>query len=146
MNKLYLALKFKIMNKFKTSIFLILLLYSCGPEEETTESGLKYTVLQEGEGNPVEKGKEIHAHCVLTLEDGKEIWSTRQTEPFVFVKGETTLIPGFEEATGMMQTGDRFRVVIPPELGYGSRGAGDDIPPNATLIFDIEIMNVEDPD
>lgn len=109
----------------------------------TSETGLKYNVLNEGDGPATEKGQEIKTHCLLTLEDGTKIWSTRdENRTFDFIYGETSLIPGFNEMISLMNVGDKVRATIPPELGYGARGAGEEIPPNATLIFEIEILDM----
>jgi len=129
-------------------VIMVTIISSCASSggEKKTSTGLKYTVLQEGNGPKVEDGKEIHSQCVLSLEDGKVVWDTRKDgKEFTFIKGKISLIPGFEEAIGMMREGDRYKVVIPPNLGYGSAGAGTDIPPNATLIFDIEVVKVSEP-
>ena len=109
-----------------------------------TNSGLKYEVITQGSGQKIQLGDEIFTHVVLTLEDGKEVWSTRVPggSEFSFVLGETGLIAGFEEGVLRANDGDRIRLTIPPYLGYGEQGAPPDIPPNATLIFDIEILRV----
>ena len=111
---------------------------------EETNSGLIYEVLTQGSGAKIQMGHEIQTHVVLTLEDGTEIWTTRNPggDVFSFVLGETGLIAGFEEGVLRASEGDRIKLTIPSYLGYGERGSPPDIPPNATLIFDIEIIKV----
>jgi len=133
-----------MVKKLLINCCILALLWSCNSNQMTTESGLKYSIINKGDGPKAEDGKEIHTHCILSLEGGKEIWSTRGGETFNFVLGQTSLIPGFDETITLMQVGDRFEVTIPSELGYGERGAPPDIPPHATLIFDIEVMDVVD--
>jgi len=113
-------------------------------KNEETESGLIYELISSGGGPKIHIGNEVHSHVVLTLEDGKEVWSTRGPggSIFSFVLGETGLIAGFEEGVLKASGGDRIKLTIPPYLGYGERGAPPDIPPNATIIFDIEIIKV----
>jgi len=110
----------------------------------TTKSGLKYIKVIKGKGPKVEKNKEIFTHIVLTNLDGKEIWETRKAgETFNFVYGKTALIKGFNEGVGYMRKGDRFTFILHPAIAYGEKGAGADIPPNTTLVFDIEIIDVK---
>ena len=113
-------------------------------KNEETESGLIYELISSGNGPKIQLGNEVHTHIVLTLEEGKEVWTTRgpDGETFSFVLGETGLIAGFEEGVLKASGGDRIKLTIPPYLGYGERGAPPDIPPNATIIFDIEIIEV----
>jgi len=128
-------------------VLIATILFACNSTGEiTTDSGLKYTVITSGNGPVVENGKEIHTQCVLTLEDGKEVWSTRKDGmEFTFIMGKTSLIAGFNEALSLMKEGDRFKVIIPANLAYGANGMGSDIPPNSTLIYDIEVTKVTDP-
>lgn len=113
-------------------------------DEIVTPSGLRYTMVTEGSGPRVENGKQITTHCILTLEDGSVVWSSRDDgQEFVFVQGETPLIAGFTEILSYMKEGDRLNVFIPSELGYGSRGRNP-IPPNTNLLYDIEVLKVED--
>jgi FKBP-type peptidyl-prolyl cis-trans isomerase FkpA len=107
----------------------------------TTESGLQYEVLREGDGARPTAEDQVRLHYRGTLIDGTEFDSSYEGEPVVFAAGR--LIPGFTEALLLMQEGSHFRVVIPSEIAYGPQGAGNGpIGPNATLIFEIELFEV----
>ena len=109
----------------------------------TTDSGLKYEVITEGEGAQPQTGNRVFVHYVGTLEDGTKFDSSRDRgRPFDFTIGQGQVIKGWDEGVGMMKVGDRRKLIIPPELGYGARGAGGVIPPNATLIFDVELLRI----
>lgn len=111
---------------------------------EKTESGLRYKIIQKGDGKKAEKGKTVSVHYAGSLENGKEFDSSySRKKPIEFALGEGNVIEGWDEGIALLQVGDKARFVIPPHLGYGSRGAGGVIPPNATLIFDVELMNVK---
>jgi FKBP-type peptidyl-prolyl cis-trans isomerase len=107
----------------------------------TTESGLQYEVLTEGDGSaPTAEGR-VSIHYRGSLIDGKEFDSSYERgEPAVF--GVGGVIPGFSEALQLMQVGGHYRFVIPGELAYGPNGNGADIGPNATLIFEIELLEI----
>ncbi len=109
----------------------------------TTDSGLQYEVITEGDGATPQSGQRVFVHYVGTLEDGTKFDSSRDRgRPFDFTIGQGQVIKGWDEGVGMMQVGDRRKLIIPPELGYGARGAGGVIPPNATLIFDVELLRI----
>ena len=109
----------------------------------TTASGLKYIKLVEGTGEQPQRGQTVEVHYTGTLEDGSKFDSSRDRgRPFSFKVGIGQVIKGWDEGLSMMHVGDRWQLVIPPELGYGSRGAGGVIPPNATLIFDVELLGI----
>lgn len=109
----------------------------------TTDSGLKYVVLNEGTGATPKTGQTVVVHYTGTLEDGTKFDSSRDRgQPFSFKLGAGQVIKGWDEGLSTMKVGDRRQLTIPPELGYGARGAGGVIPPNATLVFDVELLKI----
>ena len=109
-----------------------------------TESGLQYVDLVTGKGATPAPGKKVTVHYVGTLTNGTTFDSSRtRGEPISFTIGAGQVIKGWDEGVMSMQVGGKRKLTIPPELGYGARGAGGVIPPNATLIFDVELLNVE---
>ncbi len=109
-----------------------------------TDSGLRYQILQEGNGTKAEKGKTVSVHYKGQLADGTVFDSSyKRNEPIDFPLGVGQVIPGWDEGVGLLKVGDKARFVIPSDLAYGSAGAGGVIPPDATLIFDVELMNVK---
>ncbi len=110
----------------------------------TTPSGLKYVELEEGTGATPQSGKTVVVHYTGTLEDGTKFDSSRDRgQPFSFKIGVGQVIKGWDEGLSTMKVGGRRQLIIPPELGYGSRGAGGVIPPNATLLFDVELIDIK---
>ncbi|MFE4106407.1 FKBP-type peptidyl-prolyl cis-trans isomerase [Almyronema epifaneia] len=115
------------------------------PEENrvTTDSGLQYIDLVEGTGASPQSGQRVTVHYTGTLEDGTKFDSSRdRNRPFSFTIGVGQVIKGWDEGVMSMHVGGRRQLIIPPDLGYGSRGAGGVIPPNATLIFDVELLRI----
>jgi peptidylprolyl isomerase len=109
----------------------------------TTDSGLQYRDIVEGTGAMPQPGQRVTVHYTGTLEDGTQFDSSRDRgRPFSFKVGVGQVIKGWDEGVGSMRVGGRRQLVIPPELGYGARGAGGVIPPNATLIFDVELLRI----
>ncbi len=109
----------------------------------TTASGLQYTDLVEGTGAMPKSGQRVTVHYTGTLEDGTQFDSSRDRgRPFTFQIGVGQVIKGWDEGVGTMRVGGRRQLVIPPDLGYGSRGAGGVIPANATLLFDVELLRI----
>ncbi|MFN8474311.1 MAG: FKBP-type peptidyl-prolyl cis-trans isomerase [Anaerolineae bacterium] len=113
-------------------------------KEVTTPSGLKYTDTVVGTGATAEKGQRVSVHYTGYLMDGKKFDSSvDRGQPFQFVLGNGQVIKGWDEGVAGMKVGGKRTLVIPPELGYGARGAGGVIPPNATLKFDVELLGVQ---
>ena len=111
---------------------------------EKTESGLRYQFIQRGSGKKAENGKTVSVHYSGQLEDGKVFDSSYpRKKPIEFPLGQGNVIEGWDEGIALLRVGDKARFVIPSHLGYGTRGAGGAIPPNATLIFDVELMDVK---
>ena len=109
----------------------------------TTASGLQYEVLREGEAGAAQPApsNEVSIHYRGTLIDGTEFDSSySRGQPATF--GVTGVIPGFSEGLQLMTVGSQYRLVIPSQIGYGPQGAGSDIGPNATLIFEIELLEI----
>ena len=114
-----------------------------GKKLETSKRGVKYLVLKPGSGEKVGKNKLIQAHYTGTFPGGKKFDSSRDRgKPLEFTVGVGRVIPGWDEALSDMKVGEQRILVIPPELAYGKRGAGNVIPPNATLVFDVELVTV----
>ena len=111
---------------------------------DKTESGLRYKIIQKGDGKRAEAGKTVAVHYKGALENGKEFDNSySRKKPIEFPLGRGNVIEGWDEGIALLQVGGKARFVIRSHLGYGSRGAGGVIPPNATLIFDVELMDVK---
>ncbi|WP_338376621.1 peptidylprolyl isomerase [uncultured Flavobacterium sp.] len=109
-----------------------------------TESGLRYQMIQKGNGAQAEKGKKVSVHYEGSLENGQVFDSSfKRKQPIEFTLGIGQVISGWDEGIALLKVGDKARFVIPSHLGYGSQGAGGVIPPNATLIFDVELIDVK---
>jgi peptidylprolyl isomerase len=112
----------------------------------TTESGLQYVITEEGNGEQPQPGDIVQVHYTGTLPDGTKFDSSLDRgEPISFSLGTGQVIPGWDEGIGLMKVGDKAKLIIPPDLAYGSQGAGGVIPPNATLIFDVELVGIQPP-
>lgn len=110
---------------------------------EKTASGLRYQFIQRGQGTAAEKGKTVSVHYKGQLADGTVFDSSyKRNQPIDFALGVGQVIPGWDEGIQLLSVGDKARFVIPSDLGYGAQGAGGVIPPNATLIFDVELVAV----
>ncbi|WP_395088818.1 FKBP-type peptidyl-prolyl cis-trans isomerase [Armatimonas sp.] len=110
----------------------------------TTASGLQYEDIVVGEGDAPVVGRGVSVHYTGTLLDGSKFDSSRdRNQPFVFTLGVGMVIKGWDEGVAGMKVGGRRTLTIPSDLAYGARGAGGVIPPNATLIFDVELLAVK---
>jgi peptidylprolyl isomerase len=112
------------------------------PKERVTASGLRITDLEEGTGAEAVAGQTVSVNYRGSLTNGKEFDSSYGRGPFSFRLGGGQVIQGWDEGVAGMKVGGKRRLVIPPELGYGARGAGGVIPPDATLLFDVELLKV----
>ena len=109
----------------------------------TTPSGLKYVDIVVGTGPAVKTGDHVSVNYVGKLLDGTKFdASADHGGTFDYVQGVTSLIAGWTEGTSTMKVGGKRKLIIPPQLGYGMQGAGDAVPPNATLIFEIELVSI----
>ncbi len=113
--------------------------------EVTTSSGLKYTDMVPGSGASPKKGDVVKVHYTGWLTDGKKFDSSvDRGQPFEFTLGVGQVIKGWDEGVSTMKVGGKRKLVIPSELGYGVRGAGGGlIPPNATLVFEVELLGIK---
>lgn len=111
---------------------------------DRTDSGLRYKFIQKGKGPKASNGKIVSVHYEGSLPGGQVFDSSyKRKQPIDFTLGIGQVIKGWEEGIALLQVGDKARFVIPSQLAYGSAGAGGVIPPDATLIFDVELMGVK---
>ena len=119
-------------------------LESLGAGFEKTSSGLRYQILQKGDGQKAQKNKTVSVHYKGQLSDGTVFDSSyKRNQPIEFSLGMGHVIRGWDEGVALLKVGDKARFVIPSHLAYGGRGVGGVIPPNANLIFDVELMSVK---
>ncbi|HOY01214.1 FKBP-type peptidyl-prolyl cis-trans isomerase [Zoogloea sp.] len=112
--------------------------------QTTTASGLVIEDLEVGTGPEATAGQHVQVHYTGWLTDGKKFDSSKdRNDPFVFPLGARHVISGWDEGVQGMKVGGRRKLTIPPNLGYGARGAGGVIPPNATLVFEVELLAVK---
>ena len=116
-------------------------------ERQSTPSGLAYEVIKEGTGALPNRGQHVTVHYTGWLDDAGKLGkkfdsSVDRGQPFVFILGVGQVIKGWDEGVALMKVGEKRRLIIPANLGYGARGAAGVIPPNATLIFDVELLGV----
>ena len=108
----------------------------------TTDSGLRYRIVKVGTGPKPEKGDKVKVHYTGKLTDGTVFDSSKSRGPFVFNVGTGRVIKGWDEGVIDMKVGEVRELVIPPDLAYGKRGAPPYIPPDATLVFDVELLEI----
>ncbi|MBC8213838.1 MAG: FKBP-type peptidyl-prolyl cis-trans isomerase [Candidatus Marinimicrobia bacterium] len=117
--------------------------FSLPGKEVNTESGLKMILHKEGSGDLPKDGQTVVVHYTGMLATGKKFDSSHDRDkPFQFQLGAKRVIAGWDEALALMKKGEKRTLIIPPDLGYGERGAGGVIPPNATLIFEVELVDI----
>jgi peptidylprolyl isomerase len=110
----------------------------------TTESGLTYIITKNGDGEAIKSGDDVIVNYTGLLTNGAMFDSSiTRNEPFSFPVGAGMVIKGWDEGLQVLRIGDHATLVIPPEIGYGASGAGGVIPPNATLIFIIEVLGIK---
>lgn len=140
----------------KTTIFLVSFLagtLSVGslfaqtetkPTKQKTPSGLEYIILEEGTGPKPKQGQKVQVHYTGKLQDGTVFDSShKRGKPIAFTLGIGQVIKGWDEGIALLKKGGKAQLIIPPSLGYGARGVPPQIPPNATLIFDVELVEIE---
>ena len=116
----------------------------CDESPQTLDSGVVVEDLECGDGEEAERGDLVTVHYTGTLENGRQFDSSRDRgEPFPLRLGAGMVIPGWEEGLPGMRVGGTRELTIPPELGYGEAGRPPEIPPNSTLVFEIELLEVE---
>ncbi|MDJ0738197.1 MAG: FKBP-type peptidyl-prolyl cis-trans isomerase [Gammaproteobacteria bacterium] len=111
--------------------------------EQITDSGLKYEDLVDGDGAVAAAGQQVVVHYTGWLTDGSKFDSSvDRNQPFDFALGRGMVIRGWDEGVAGMKVGGKRKLTIPPQLGYGAQGAGGVIPPNATLVFEVELLDI----
>ena len=109
----------------------------------TTETGLQIEEIKVGDGETAASGQFVSVHYTGWLTDGSKFDSSKdRDEPFEFPLGRRNVIAGWDESVQGMRVGGVRKLTIPPQLGYGARGAGGVIPPNATLVFEVELLDI----
>jgi FKBP-type peptidyl-prolyl cis-trans isomerase FkpA len=115
-----------------------------GGQEVTTASGLKYTDTKVGTGAEAKAGQTVSVHYTGWLTNGTKFDSSKDRgQPFNFPLGGGRVIKGWDEGVAGMKVGGVRRLTVPPQLGFGASGAGGVIPPNATLVFEVELLDVK---
>lgn len=147
--------------KYASVLFItLLLIFGCSKEQKvlvhtdkpskiapgkfvTTPSGLQYAVMHKGSGKQAKSGAKVAVHYSVWSTDGQLYDSSlKRNKPFEFLLGQGRVIPGWDEGVALMKVGDVYQFIVPPQLAYGEKGAGNVIPPNATLVFEVQLLNV----
>jgi peptidylprolyl isomerase len=128
-----------------SAIALLLIAFTTGSDRTVTlASGLQYVEVAKGSGESPRAGNALTVHYTGNLEDGTEFDSSRDGNPFVFVLGAGEVIKGWDEGFATMHAGSKRKLIIPPDLAYGQEGTpGGPIPPNATLLFEVELLEIQ---
>lgn len=132
--------------KFAVIVLIFAFLFAgCGKKKNAvTETGVRYEVIREGTGPSPKRGDSVTVNYTGWLEDGTKFDSSvDRNRPFTFKLGVGQVIQGWDDGVATMNVGGISKFYIPPELGYGNRGAGGVIPPNATLIFEVELLSIK---
>ncbi len=126
------------------SLLLSFLITSCGRKNFMTKSGVNVEVITEGKGASPKQGQVVTVHYTGWLTDSTKFDSSvDRGQPFKYQFGVGQVIQGWDDGVETMKLGGKSRFTIPPELGYGRQGAGGIIPPNATLIFEVELLGIQ---
>lgn len=133
------------MKLFLPLLLLALTLAACARENPitVTPSGLQIEELESGSGAAVREGATVVLDYTLWLTDGTKLDSSLDRgEPYKFTMGAHPVFPGWDEGIALMRAGGKWKLSIPPELAYGERGIADIVPPGATLVFEVEVLEV----
>jgi peptidylprolyl isomerase len=131
-------------NLILLSLLLIILISSCGRKNFMTKSGVNIEVITEGKGATPKEGQMATVHYTGWLTDSTKFDSSRDRgQPFTYQFGVGQVIQGWDDGVATLKVGGKSKFTIPSELGYGARGAGGVIPPNATLIFEVELLGIQ---
>src|SRR5512141_2756708 len=130
-------------NLFIIALLIAVIAGACRKKANMTANGVTWEVIKEGTGASPVPGDSVTVHYTGWLQNGTKFDSSvDRGQPFVFTIGRGQVIRGWDEGVATMHVGDKARLTIPPQMGYGARGAGGVIPPNATLIFEVELLGI----